>query len=272
MEYVLKNEVTGTFSTINKQLSDLNLAILGYDPSLPLSLADLGSDITAYYNPAKFYQKGEPIAVSDLPTVPTKAYIDGRTRGVTSLVTATQMIGEVVAARESEVDLVTNLGNYSLKTGLITNINALSSGTINKARTEPQDHNSLTNRTIADAHPTSAITNLDTTLGTKTANATILATINASTEVTKIDPTQIQPISHLDLDDTSSADCHPTSAITNLDTGLAAGADAKTQIDNVLSGTGYASLDEIVDCLRRYLQNIDGVGLPNAPICWEIIV
>jgi len=272
MEYVTKNEVLGTFNTINNQLKDLNLAILGYDPALPITLSSLGSDVTAFYNPAKFYQKGEPIAVSDLPTVPTKAYIDGRTRGVTSLVTATQMIDEVVAARESEVSLLTNLGNYSLKTALITNINALSSGTINKTRTEPQDHNDLTNRTIADAHPTSAITNLDTTLGTKTANATILASINASTEVTKIAATQIQAISHSLLDDTSAADCHPTSAITNLDTGLAVGAAAKTEIDILLAGTGYASLDAIVDCLRRYLQNIDGIGLPNAPICWEILI
>lgn len=268
MENILKDEVKGFINTTNTRLTSLEQAIYGYNPNTPLSLSDLGSDITSYYSPSQFYKKGEPIASRDLPTVPTKAYVDSRTRGLLTSVLGYQAIDEIVNARESQTNLVTNLGRYSLKTGLITNINALSSGTIDKERLEPQDHNTLTNRNTADAHPTSAITSLDTTIGLKTDKSTILATINSSTEVTKIDPDQIQPIPHSDLSGTSDADSHPISAITGLTAALASGESALDAINAVLTATGYSSLADLFECVRDYLEAIDGVGLPSKPVCW----
>jgi len=69
----------------------------------------------------------------------------------------------------TELDAIPSL--YVSKTGIITDINALSTGTINNTRLQPHAHNSLTSRDATDCHPPAAITGLPaviTAVGTHT--------------------------------------------------------------------------------------------------------
>ena len=69
---------------------------------------------------------------------------------------------------------------------------------------------------------------LDARLDKLSPTASIIASINASTEVTKILKTQIQvsTISHNELADRDVADCHPQAAITDLTSDLSAKANS----------------------------------------------
>jgi len=81
------------------------------------------------------------------------------------------------------------------------------------------DHNDLTGRSAADAHPTSAVTGLDAAL-----SALAAADITA----------------HNDLTGRSASDAHPTSAVTGLDAALSALAAADITVHGDLTGRSDA--------------------------------
>lgn len=97
-------------------------------------------------------------------------------------------------------------------------------------------HNSTTSRDSADAHPTSAITGLDTTLSLKIEEAPVDDSYYARrNSVWQVLPSGGgDPIDHNETNQRTASDCHPTSAITGLDAALALKADI-TYVDTELA-------------------------------------
>lgn len=179
--YITKEEVQSLMVGINAKLDEIYLRLFGRESASKISLEDLDDEVLAILDSTQFYKIGTRIREVDLPTnVATKSYVDGKTRGIVSAATAPGIIDEVVDAREGEVSLLDNLANYSEITDLITNINALLSGTIDKERLEPHDHNTLTNRDASDVHPLASITDLSTELGLKSYIDEIIGNINTN--------------------------------------------------------------------------------------------
>lgn len=180
-DYITKAEVQSLMAGINAKLDKIYLRLFGREAASKISLEDLDDEVLAVLDSTRFYKIGTRIREVDLPTnVATKSYVDGKTRGIVSAATAPGIIDEVVDAREGEVSLTDNLANYSEIADLITNINALSSGTINNTRLQPHAHNSLTSRDASDTHPMAAITGLTTELGLKSYVDEIIGNINTN--------------------------------------------------------------------------------------------
>jgi hypothetical protein len=189
--YITKAEVQALMKGINDKLDEIYLRLFGRESAEKIKLADLDDEVLAILDSTRFYKIGTRIREVDLPTnVATKSYVDGKTRGIVSASTAPGIIDEIVDARDGEVSLLDNLANYSEITDLITNINALLSGTIDKERLEPHDHNTLTNRDASDVHPLASITDLSTELGLKSYIDEIIGNINANT-ATRVDSVTI---------------------------------------------------------------------------------
>ena len=179
--YITKEEVQSLMVGVNKKLDEIYLRLFGREAAAKIALEDLDDEVLAILDSTQFYKIGTRIREVDLPTnVATKSYVDGKTRGIVSASTAPGIIDEVVDAREGEVSLLDNLANYSEIADLITNINALSSGTINNTRLQPHAHNSLTSRDASDTHPMAAITGLSTELGLKSYIDEIIGNINVN--------------------------------------------------------------------------------------------
>ena len=342
-EYITKAEVQSLMVGINAKLDEIYLRLFGREAAAKIALEDLDDEVLAILDSTQFYKIGTRIREVDLPTnVATKSYVDGKTRGIVSASTAPGIIDEVVDAREGEVSLLDNLANYSEITDLITNINALSSGTINNTRLQPHAHNSLTSRDASDTHPMAAITGLSTELGRKsyideiirninvnaaqrvdsitinvpgagyTAGALIvnntgtggtglagiytvggsgqIATITITNKGTgyitapavtpqvggagaDLDPVlgdelisldKIDPIAHSDLTGTSETNCHPTSAITGLDSILNGLTGTINAISNAVTGPGkYASISTWILCWNDLISAlITSTGIP----------
>jgi len=342
-EYITKPEVQAIIKGINDKLDEIYLRLFGREASKKIKLADLDDEVLAILDSTKFYKIGTRIREVDLPTnVATKSYVVGKTTGITSGATAPAVIDEVVDAREGEVSLLDNLGNYSKTADLITNINTLA-GTIDKERCEPHDHNTLTTRDASDAHPMTSITGLTTELGLKsyiykmignintnvalrvddvvittagtgyTAGALIVDntgtggmgfagtyTVGGSGEITAIiisnkgtgyltapsvtpqpggsgavlNPsmgdelislTKIDPIDHSDLTGTSGTNCHPTSAITGLDSMLSAISGTVSAITSAVTGPGkYIDIGNWISCWNDIIAAlITATGIPT---------
>lgn len=262
--FMTHSEFTAYRTTIDEKISDMQLTVYGRNPDYPIVLADLGTDVMAYINPAQYYLKGSLISAKDLPpNIVTMEYILPKIKGAVSAVWAYDAIDEVVAARETKASLLTNLGYYSKKADLITNINALGSGTINAARVTPPAHNDTTSRDATGCHPISAITDLTTTLSGKAPSATIIATINATSEPTLIEADHLAYKAHT----------HPQSDITNLVTDLStitgAVSDLQTAVGSILTG-GYATTDEYFDCLYSIIVAMAGLISYTLPACWKV--
>jgi hypothetical protein len=189
-EYITKAEVQSLMVGINAKLDEIYLRLFGRESASKIMLDDLDDEVLAVLDSTQFYKIGTRIREVDLPTnVATKSYVDGKTRGIVSAATAPGIIDEVVDAREGEVSLTDNLANYSEIADLITNINALSSGTIDNTRLQPHAHNSLTSRDASDTHPMAAITGLTTELGLKSYINELIGNINANTTLIVADVT-----------------------------------------------------------------------------------
>lgn len=275
MELVTRSEFVGFKAVNDKKIADLQLAIYGYSPNFPIPLSALSTEITSLYDPTLYYKKGEAINARDLPTgIASTAYVDARVRGTTSLVPATTAIDELVAARQGQVTLLANLGLYSTKAGLITNINALTSGTINAARIAQLAHSSLSGNSSSDCHSEGAITNLTTDLGNKANKATIIAEINASTELVSpgvdlvIAKGKTQPHAHNDLTTRIVADAHDISSITGLGAAISGAGAANAAIAAAIP-PGYADLKSYLDCMNVLLDKYyDSLAVPERPVCW----
>lgn len=151
----------------------------------------------------------------------------------------------------TELETIPSL--YVSKTGIITDINALTSGTINNARLQPHAHNSLTSRDATSCHPIGAIADLSTTLSGMPTKAAIIATINASTEATKISGTQLAAITHNTWTSRDAEDCHPIAAITGL-SAVASAVSTHTTALSDIKGTVWASFDALFDMYDNMLD------------------
>lgn len=169
-------------------------------------------------------------------------------------------------------DINTELGAipslYVSKTGIITDINALSTGTINNTRLQPHAHNSLTSRDATDCHTIGSITDLSTTLGGMPTKAEIIATINASVEVTKISGSQLAAITHNTWTNRDASDCHPPAAITGLPAVITAVETHTTALSDI-KGTVWASFDalfdmydDMLDAMAKELHSHTGFTIP----------
>lgn len=259
-------EFNGFSSKINSRISALQTASLTFEKEYPISLSDLGSDITTLWNPSQYWLKGEPIT-RGLSGVVDLDYVTSRTVGeVNTTYDFNLAIDELVNAREGKTSFIENLHLYSLKTELITNINAISTGTINKARQEPHDHNDTTLRDATGCHSISDITDLTDTLADLTEDDSVIEDINDSLESTKILVSQIDTIDHTDhISDRDSSNCHEMTAITDLMTEIQKGTDAAAYI--LASLGGYASLLLAVQCIFEYILALDPTEA-FAPPCW----
>ena len=181
-DYLTKAEFQAYKKSIDEKLDLILERLYGRDPAELIKLADLDDEVLAELDTTEFYKIGTQIRERDLPTnVATKTYVDGKTRGIVSAVTAPAAIDELVTAREGEVALVTNLNdNYCAITDIVTNINA-SIDVIDKERCEPHDHNTLTTRDASDAHPISSITSLQDELDDKSYIVDMIGNINTNT-------------------------------------------------------------------------------------------
>ena len=180
-DYLTKAEFQAYKKSIDEKLDLILTRLYGRDPSELIKLADLDSEVLAELDTTGFYQVGTQIRERDLPAnVATKSYVDGRTRGIVSAVTAPAAIDEIVDAREGEVALLTNLNdNYCAIEDIVTNINA-DTDVIDKERCEPHDHNTLTNRDAGDGHPISAVTSLQDELDDKSYIVDMIGNINTN--------------------------------------------------------------------------------------------
>jgi hypothetical protein len=151
----------------------------------------------------------------------------------------------------TELETIPSL--YVSKTGIITDINALTSGTINNTRLQPHAHNSLTSRDATGCHTIGAITDLTTTLSGLAGKTTIIATINASTEPTKISGSQLAAITHNTWTSRDASDCHPIAAITGLSAVVSAVSEHTTALSDI-KGTVWASFDALFDMYDNMLD------------------
>jgi hypothetical protein len=242
--YITKAEVQALMKGINDKLDEIYLRLFGRESAEKIKLADLDDEVLAILDSTRFYKIGTRIREVDLPTnVATKSYVDGKTRGIVSASTAPGIIDEIVDARDGEVSLSDNLANYSEITALITNINALSSGTINNTRLQPHAHNSLTSRDASDTHPMASITGLTTELGLKSYIDEIIGNINTNVA--------------LRVDDV---------VITTAGTGYTAGA---LIVDNTgTGGTGFAGTYTVGGSgeITAIIISNKGTGYITAPI------
>ncbi len=345
-DYLTKAEFQAYKKSIDDKLALILERLYGRDPAELIKLADLDDEVLAELDTTKFYKIGTQIRERDLPTnVATKTYVDGKTRGIVSPVTAPSAIDELVAAREGEVALVTNLNdNYCAIEDIVTNINA-DTDVIDKERCEPHDHNTTTNRDASDAHPISSVTNLQDELDDKSYIVDMIGNINTNTAqivgsiaitnggtgytagalivdntgtggsglagtytvsggvidgitITNngsgyitaptvtgdpggsnaildpsltdelIDLDKIEVLDHNDsthLTGTGDADCHPTSAITGLDTILNNVSGAVDEInETMVGGTGYASITTWLQCWNDVIvQLMAATGVTN---------
>ena len=78
----------------------------------------------------------------------------------------------------TELETIPSL--YVSKTGIITDINALTSGTINNTRLQPHAHNSLTSRDATSCHPIAAITGLSAVASAVSTHTTALSDIKGT--------------------------------------------------------------------------------------------
>jgi hypothetical protein len=267
--YLTKAEFQGYRATVDSTINAIQLKIYGRDPDEPIGYAQLDSTLQNLITtlPNTYYAKGTVIRTSDLPVnVATKAYVQSLTKGVTyNAVTAPTIIDEVVVARGGQDNLKAYIDTFSTKAGLITNINALSTGTIDKERCEVHDHNDLTNRDATDCHPQSAITSLATDLGNLTPKATIISVINDSEELEQISGTlvELSGIVHNTLDGRAGegiSDCHSMTVITGLD-GAISGLDGRIgDLESAISGAigTHLSLADALKCIVDVIEAMDG--------------
>jgi hypothetical protein len=167
----------------------------------------------------------------------------------------------------TELETIPSL--YVSKTGVITDINALTTGTINNTRLQPHAHNSLTNRDATGCHTIGAITDLTTTLSGLAGKTTIIATINASTEPTKISGSQLAAITHNTWTSRDASDCHPIAAITGL-SAVASAVSTHTTALSDIKGTAWASFDalfdmydDMLDAMATELHSHTGFTIPT---------
>jgi hypothetical protein len=165
-------------------------------------------------------------------------------------------------------ELATIPSLYVSKTGIITDINALSTGTINNTRLQPHAHNSLTSRDATGCHTIGAITDLTTTISGLAGKSTIIATINASAEATKISVSQLAAITHNTWTSRDASDCHPQAAITGLST-VVSSVGTHTAALSDIKGTSWASFDalfdmydDMLDAMATELHSHTGFTIP----------
>lgn len=94
----------------------------------------------------------------------------------------------------------------------------------------------------------------------------VIDAINNTTEIAVIANTRQQAQDHLLLLNTSTPGCHPTEAITGLDTILTNLQNNMTTLQNDMSSLAteisnargfWANLDARLDCMTQYIANID---------------
>jgi len=197
-----------------------------------------------------YYRKGEQMRIADLPdNVASKDYVNNRTKGILyGQVTAPPIIDEVVEARDGDVNLKTQIQRYSKKVNLITDINALTSGEIDNTRVEPPDHNDTTNRDATDCHPESAITGLQTDLGTIN---TDLSEIH--TELSGIH-TELSGI-HIELSEIQTAITYLSNQFSSL--------------NNLVAYLGYEDFTAMISCMYAALRNLLTSHPTDKPPCWH---
>lgn len=270
---------------IDERLKLIEEKLWGRDPALPIKLDDLDQEILNIFNSLSgYYKKGEQMREADLPTnAATKNYVNNRTKGILyDQVTAPPIIDEVVEARDGDVNLKTQVQRYSKKVNLITDINDLTTGEINKERQQTRPHNDLANRDASDCHPESAITNLTTDLSGKVDKTSVIQSINDSEELNldgetfkKIILGKLEIPAHNDLTLRDAEGCHPITSITGLDAELI---DLNSELDtlsNKIAGWetlatshGYTSFEDMLSCLYQATDNLLTDHPTDEPICW----
>lgn len=262
---------------IEERLKLIEEKLWGRDPTLPITLDDLDQEILDIFNSLSgYYKKGEQMREADLPTnAATKNYVNNRTKGILyDQVTAPSIIDEVVEARDGDVNLKTQVQRYSKKVNLISDINDLTTGEINKERQQTRPHNDLTDRDALDCHPESAITNLELDLNGKVDGDSVIQSINDSLElnpdqtVKTISKEKTEPHDHNDLTKRNDPDCHPITAITDLQTELDSLAGDIQALETIAQGYGYADFSGLMSCLMTAMQNLLDADPTKKPSCW----
>lgn len=174
--WALKAELKAVRDFFTNEIKKINLKIYGRDPDGLITLNQISPEaVTQLRQTGDFYRKGERLPASAIPSeIATDAELLSATSGtgLSASVRATTIINEVVAAREGETSLATNLGNYLLTSDVITAINA-DAGEIDLVR-------------IADSE-------------TLVTDSNVIESINDSTEVelieaSRVDLTSLLPI------------------------------------------------------------------------------
>jgi microcystin-dependent protein len=169
MQYVDKDSFDRKISALLREIETLKVKIYGRNPDGKITLDQIDENaITTIRQTGKYYKEGDRIPRSALPAG-TLVMED-----VTPLVhgtspnddvSASEIISEVVEARGDEDTLAENIALYSLKSDLISDINALESGEIDEDKVEG----------LAD----------------KANKATIIEEINDSEETEQIGPSKV---------------------------------------------------------------------------------
>ncbi|HPP10970.1 MAG TPA: hypothetical protein PLK41_08275, partial [Defluviitoga tunisiensis] len=152
---VSKEEFQAFKIEVEKFFQNYQAMLFYLKPETGIPLEDLNKSVQDEINKIKnAYMLGNPIQPEDLPSnVATKPYVDENTQGRIYPSRAKDIIDEVVTARGGKTSLKEYIDLHCLIIELITKINSLSEGQINKARVEPPDHNDTTNRDAENCHP-----------------------------------------------------------------------------------------------------------------------
>lgn len=277
MQTYVTNEVfNNAINKLGGQLTEVLTAMYGRDPRYPIVAADLDPALFSIFDTLNsYYKKGEKINVLDLPPgVASTDYVNARTTGTSHTDTAPGIIDEVVVARGSEANLNARMNTYSLSSALITNINALTSGTINAARTAAHDHNdsSSASREATGCHTMAAVTDLVTTLAGKVAADAIIAGINASTEGggTPLKISKDKLPDHKDLNNVHSTGVHSIDDVDLLNGRLAVGEGAASTLTGETKA-GYATHGDMISCMLTVLQHYVSTLPPGTFPCWQTV-
>lgn len=231
------------------------------------------------------YKPGKAINEDSLPSnVPTKTYVDNATRGlIRTDLRANRVIDEVYEARESTTgepmtSIKDNLNtHYSRKDEIIANVNSAGeSGTIAKSHIQPPAHSEVTGTTSENCHPMTSIIGLVAALSEKVNIIEIIAKINLSAEPTKISVAQIDMsgLVHNSLGDRDAVNCHPQSAIIDLEGDIGAIETTLTTLNNIVGDHGGAitTLQGNDNCLAQAIAQLFNLMGQPIPACVQALL
>lgn len=276
---VTKEEFQAFKIEVEKFFQNYQAMLFYLKPETGIPIEDLNKSVQDEINKIKnAYMIGNAIQPEDLPSnIATKSYVNENTQGRIYPAKAKDVIDEVVVARGDKTSLKEYIDLHCKILELITKINSLSEGQIDKSKLEPHNHNEHPNRDAEDCHPQSAITNLETDLASKVSIATAITDINSTEEVeAQIDKDLLEPHDHNDLTNREMEGCHPQSAIDGLVADLY---DINTRLDeqeefsenltDYATQLGYQSFLDMIECLMNAMQNLLDLHSGYAPPCWR---